>query len=419
MSRLGGLVIDIAPLRSSRAFRYAFAARLISLLGIGLLIVAVPAQMYQLTRSNLHVAGVSVVMAAAMFAGSLAGGVLADRFDRRRTIQFSRTVAGLGFLVLGLNAVLEHPAVWVIYAAAGIDGLAGGVSSTALMALTPALVGRDKMAAAGALVTLTTDLGTMITPALAGVIIAAGGVSWTYFVAAAATAITVTLFQEVGPSAPPEMVRETPLRALRTGLAFAMGERTIRGVLVVGLVVMLASGPTVLLPAFVDQVLHAGPATLGLLYGAPAVGAVLGTLTSGWTGTVRRSGLALLASMLALPIGSLVLGSTGNAATGAALMAFLGLAGFGLARAVNDIFRFAVLQHSTPDELRGRVSSLWLIQAVTGTALGSMTAGVLGQYFAPDTALLVYGLIVVVIGAVLFATLSAVRSATAPESVPV
>ncbi|MEU8898044.1 enterobactin transporter EntS [Nocardia sp. NPDC048505] len=419
MSRLGGLVIDLAPLRSSRAFRYAFAARLISLLGIGLLIVAVPAQMYQLTRSNLHVAGVSVVLAAAMFAGSLAGGVLADRFDRRRTIQWSRTAAGLGFVVLGVNATLDHPAVWVIYAAAGIDGLAGGVSSTALMALTPALVGRDKMAAAGALVTLTTDLGTMITPALAGVVIAAGGVSVTYFVAAAATAVTVTLFQEVGPAAPPEQARETPLQALRTGLRFAMGERTIRGVLIVGLVVMLASGPTVLLPAFVDQVLHAGPATLGLLYGAPAVGAVVGTLTSGWTGGVRRSGLALLASMAALPIGFLVMGGAGSVAAGAVVVAFLGMAGYGLARAVNDIFRFAVLQHGTPDELRGRVSSLWLIQAVAGTALGSMTAGILGQYFAPDIALLVYGVLVAAVAAILFASLGAVRAATAPTTAKV
>ncbi|MFC9896299.1 enterobactin transporter EntS [Nocardia sp. NPDC127579] len=415
MRRLGGLVIDIAPLRSSRAFRYAFAARLISLLGIGLLIVAIPAQMYQLTRSNLQVAAVSVVLAAAMFVGSLAGGVLADRFDRRRTIQFSRTAAGLGFLVLGGNALLDDPAVWVIYAVGVVDGLAGGVSSTALMALTPALVGRDKMAAAGALVTLTTDLGTMITPALAGMIIAAGGVAVTYFVAAAATAVTVTLFQEVGPAAPPETARETPWRALRTGLRFAMGERTVRGVLLVGLVVMLASGPTVLLPAFVDQVLHAGPATLGLLYGAPAVGAVVGTLSSGWTGGVRRSGFALLASMAALPLGFLIMGGAGRVTVGAVVVAFLGMAGYGLARAVNDIFRFAVLQHSTPDELRGRVSSLWLIQAVAGTALGSMTAGLLGQYFAPDAALLVYGVIVAVVSVILFATLTAVRSATAPE----
>ncbi|MCZ4527448.1 MFS transporter [Rhodococcus erythropolis] len=86
MTRFGGLVIDVSPLRTSRPFRYAFSARLISLLGIGLLVVAVPAQTYQLTGSTLQVAGVSTAMAIAMFFGSLFGGVLADRYDRRRTI---------------------------------------------------------------------------------------------------------------------------------------------------------------------------------------------------------------------------------------------------------------------------------------------------------------------------------------------
>ena len=64
----------------------------------------------------------------------------------------------------------------------------------------------------------------------------------------------------------------------------------------------------------------------------------------------------------------------------------LGLAGFGLGRALNDILRFAVLQQNTPDELRGRVSSLWMVQAVTGTAIGSMAAGFLGQWLEPGPA---------------------------------
>ncbi|WP_043677126.1 enterobactin transporter EntS [Nocardia vulneris] len=386
MSVLRRLVIDISPLRDSKAFRYVFAARLISLLGIGLLMVALPVQVYQLTGSSLHVAGVSVVTAVAMFAGSLSGGVLADRHDRRRTIQLARSLAGVGFLILGVNALLDHPLLWVIYGAAVLDGVAGGVSSSALMALTPALVGRHRLAAAGALMTLTTELGTVVTPGLAGVIIAASGVSVTYFVAAAATALTVTLFQEVGAHPPSGSVHEPPLRALLTGLRFALGHQIVRGTLLVGLAVMLVSGPLVLLPAYADTVLGAGPAVLGWLYGAPAAGALVGLFTSGWTGRVHRNGRALLASVVLLPVALIVVGVGGTA-----VFAVLGLAGFGLGRAVNDTFRFAVLQQHTPDDLRGRVSSLWLVQAVSGTAVGSLVAGVLGQYFAPDTALLVYG----------------------------
>ncbi|MGC0363631.1 ENTS family enterobactin (siderophore) exporter [Rhodococcus sp. 27YEA15] len=413
MSGLGGLVIDVSPLRTSRPFRYAFFARLISLLGIGLLIVAVPVQTYQLTRSTLQVAGVSTAMAIAMFFGSLFGGVLADRFDRRRTIQLARSAAGLAFVILGCNALLPHPSMWVIYIAASIDGLAGGVSSSALTALIPMLLPRNKMAAAGALVALTTDIGTMVSPAIAGLIIAAGGVPVTYFVAAAATAATVTLFQAVGAAPPPGSEHEPPMKALATGVKFAAGHGVIRGVLISGLLVMFLSGPIVLLPAFVDDVLGGGPTMLGLLYGAPAVGAVIGSLTSGWTGHVQRSGTAMLVSVTIMPIGLIVLGATGTSTMALPWVAFVSLAGFGVGRAINDILRFTVLQQNTPDELRGRVSSLWMVQAVAGTAVGSMAAGALGQWLEPGRALFVLGVTGLVVGLLLLVFLRSVRAVTA------
>ena len=416
MTRLGQLVIDLSPLRTSRDFRFVFTARLVSLLAIGMLVVAVPAQTYQLTRSTLQVGGVATTMGVTIFVGSLAGGVLADRFERRRIIQLARSAAGLGFLVLGVNALLATPSVLVIYLATGLDGLAGGVSGTALMALTPTLVPREKLAAAGALVALTTDLGSIVSPAVAGVLIASGGVAVTYFVAAAATVATVSLINALAPSPAPGTGHEPPLRALVTGFRFAGRHRVIRGVLVVGLLTMLASGPMVLLPAFVDRVLGAGPATLGLLYGAPAVGAVLGSLTSGWTGRVRRTGVALLAAVALMPVGLVVLG-----VSGLAVVAFLGLAGHGLGRALTDILRFAVLQRNTPDELRGRISSLWQVQVVAGTAVGSLVAGLLGGWLAPDTALLVYGVACLLLTGALVAVFGALWRVTndpAPAAAP-
>ena len=141
------------PCGPSRPFRYAFSARLISLLGIGLLVVAVPAQDVPAHRLDLgRLPECPRRWPSPCFFGSLFGGVLADRYDRRRTIQLARSAAGLGFVILGCNALLPHPSMWVIYVAAAVDGLAGGVSSSALMALMPTLLPRNKMAAAGALV---------------------------------------------------------------------------------------------------------------------------------------------------------------------------------------------------------------------------------------------------------------------------
>ncbi|MET8778936.1 enterobactin transporter EntS [Nocardia sp. NPDC004654] len=394
MTAVGGLLIDTSPLRASREFRNAFAARLVSVLGIGLLMVALPVQVYQLTGSSLHVAGVTTVTAVALFVGSLAGGVIADRYDRRDVIQWSRSAAGFGFLVLGLNALLSDPFLAVIYAAGVLDGLAGGVSSSALMALIPMLVGRDKVAAAGALTSLTTDLGTMITPALAGLLIAKTGAELAFFLSAGATAATVGLIRSIGPQPPPKRDVGHPLRELAIGIEFAARHRIIRAALVTGLIAMLVSGPLVLLPALAEHELRAGATTLGVLYAAPGAGAVLGSLTSGWIGRSRRNGRALLISLAAMPLGVIVAGLFPHTAP-----VFLGLAGFGLARAVNMVLRYTILQQQAPEELRGRISGLLMVQSVTGTAVGSMVAGVVGQFFAPGTALVVYGLSVLVLGA--------------------
>ncbi|MGW0048113.1 enterobactin transporter EntS [Nocardia cyriacigeorgica] len=394
MTAVSGLLIDISPLRTSRPFRAAFAARLVSVLGIGLLMVALPVQVYQLSGSTLHVAGVTTVTAIALFTGSLAGGVIADRFDRRTVIQWSRTAAGVGFLALGGNALLPDPQLIVIYLAAALDGAAGGVSGTAMMALVPVLVGREKVAAAGALTALTSDLSTMITPAVAGILIAQTGVAPAFFIAAGATAATVGLIRAIGPAPPPARVTEHPLRELATGIGFAMRHRVIRAALLTGLIAMLVSGPLVLLPAFADVELGAGPTTLGLLYAAPGAGAVIGSLTSGWIGRSGNPGRDLMVSLAIMPLGVIAAGLSPHAAG-----VFLGLAGFGVARAVNMVLRYTVLQQHAPDELRGRVSGLLMVQAVTGTAIGSMVAAVVGQIFAPAEALVVYGTAVLVLTA--------------------
>ncbi|MFI7526680.1 enterobactin transporter EntS [Nocardia salmonicida] len=392
MIAVGGLLIDTSPLRTSREFRNAFAARLVSVLGIGLLMVALPVQIYQATGSSLHVAGVTTVTAIALFAGSLAGGVIADRYDRRDVIQWARSAAGFGFLALGVNALLPHPSLGVIYAAGLVDGLAGGVSGSALMALIPMLVGREKVAAAGALTSLTTDLGTMITPAIAGLLIAKTGVALPFFLCAGATVATVGLIRSIGPQPPPEREIAHPLRELAIGVTFAARHKVIRAALLTGAVAMMVSGPLVLLPALAGGELGAGETTLGLLYAAPGAGAVLGSLTSGWIGRSRRPGLALLISLALMPIGVIIAGLAPHAA-----LAFLGLAGFGLARALNMVLRYAILQQESPEELRGRLSGLLMVQSVAGTAVGSMVAGVIGQFFAPGTALVVYGLSVLVL----------------------
>ncbi|MFF0574807.1 enterobactin transporter EntS [Streptosporangium saharense] len=407
------IALDFSPLRRSRSFRLVFTARLTSLFGIGLLMVAVPVQVYGLTRSTVHLAAVATTAGVFVFAGTLAGGLLADRHDRRSVILTARSAAGIGFLLLAGNALLPEPMLWPIYALAAWDGLATGISASTLTALVPKLVEREDLPATGALLSLTADLSSMLSPALGGVLIAMWGVASNYVAAALATAFTVLGISRLPHFPASPSGRESPGRAMAAGLAFVLRHRTVRSVLIAGLGTMLLSGPVVLLPALVATRLGGGETTLGLLYSAPAVGAVLGSLTSGWIGQIRHTGLGLLAAMLVM--GLAILG-TGLSAVPVA--AFLALTGYGLGRVLTDILRFTLLQRHTPDEVRGRVSSLWQAQIVAAASVGSMVAGLLADAYGPATALVAYGTgaaVVVIALAVLLTPLRAPDSDNTPD----
>ncbi|MHC6214050.1 enterobactin transporter EntS [Rhodococcus ruber] len=404
MALIDKLVLDLDPLRTSREFRYIFTARVVSLFGLGFLVVAVPLQVYRLTGSTAQVAAVSAVLGVTTFAATFAGGVLADRYDRRRVIALARGMAGVAFAVLAVNAFLPDPKMWVVYVAAVIDGVCGGISATALMAVTPSLLPREKMAAAGALMALTGDLGAMIGPALGGVVIATGGVGVAYALAAFTTAITTFCITRLPALPPTHVADESPLRSVAGGFRYAAADRVIGGVLVCGFVTMLLAGWSVLVPEYATEVLGAGPSVVGLLYTAPAVGAVIGSLTSGWTGRLRRSGQAVFVLMAVSAAGLVGAGLTATVA-----VAVIGLAAHGFGDALTDIVRYATVQKHTPDEYRGRIAAVWAAQVTAGASVGAVVAGAVATLVPISAALPAYGAVGLVVTALLGTTLQALR----------
>ncbi|AEF38602.1 enterobactin transporter EntS [Hoyosella subflava] len=398
------LLIDISPLRTSREFRYLFTARAVSILGIGFLMVALPVQMYDLTGSTTQVAAVAAVFGAATFVATFLGGVLADRCDRRRLIMLARGTAGVFFAVLAINAVLPEPQTWVLYLCAVVDGVCGGISVTALMAVTPSLIPRDKLAAAGALVALTGNIGALAGPALGGVVIAVGGVGVNYTVAAVATAVTTFCISRLPSLPPPGRARESPVASVISGYKYALGDRVVGGVLIAGFVSMLLAGWTVFIPEYATEVLGVGPSVIGLLYAAPAVGALLGSLTSGWTSTVQWSGRVIFGGMLISATGL-----AGAGATAAVALVVVGLATHGFGDTITDIMRYAVIQRGTPDKYRGRIAGVWSAQMTAGASIGAIAAGAVSFLVPISAALVVYGLIGCVLTLVLCAWLRTLR----------
>ncbi|MFD0689349.1 enterobactin transporter EntS [Actinomadura fibrosa] len=409
--------MDIGPLRTSGPFRNVFIARTVSVFGIGMLMVAVPVQVYDLTGSTVQVGAVSAAEGFALLVGFLWGGALADRHDRRGLMLHARTAAGIGFVLLTVNAFLPSPSSAALYVLAAWDGLATGVSVTALLAATPALVAPDKLVAAGALNALTVRLGSMASPALGGLVVSAFGVGWNYAAAAAGTLGTLFLLTGLPPLRPAgeDEAARNPLRSIGDGLRFVAGHRVVGSLMLLGLLFMVAGGIPVLMPAFAERSLDGGAATVGLLYTAPACGAVLASITSGWAGGLRRPGLALLIASVTGFAALACLGFARHPAVAVAIMF-----GYGFVASIEEILRYGLIQSHTPDSHLGRVNALWAAQETGGGAVGSLGAGALGRVLAPGAAIVVYGTVSAALALALALTLTGLRTATlVPSADPV
>ncbi|WP_406970067.1 MULTISPECIES: enterobactin transporter EntS [unclassified Nocardiopsis] len=411
-------MVDTSPLRLSREFRIVFTARLISVFGLGFAAVALPLQVYQLTGSSLMVATVHTTTAVSVLAGTLVGGLLADRGDRRRLIVIGRASAVIGFGALAANTLLpDTPWLWVIYAAAVVNGMFGSFSAVALQAAAPGFVPPERLPAAGALLALNAELGSVLAPALGGVVIAAWGIGTNYVVTAALSLVTTALVWRLPRlDAPPaEGGRPSVAADLREGAVFAVRHRVVGPLLLLGLVQMLFAAPAVLIPEFTDKVLGGGEALVGLLYTAPALGALIGSLTSGWAGRAHRTGGLLLAAVALCGAAVLALGASPWAPLA---FAFLVLLGFG--QVVEEILRYALLQSHTPDRLRGRVNAVWTAQATVGDSTGALTLGALAPLIGAAGALMAGGVLTLASTALIalgFAGLRTGRVLTArPES---
>ncbi len=375
--------LDWGLLARNPHFRHVFIARTISLLGLGFLSVAVPLQVFQLSGDSAAVGLAMALEGAGMFAGLLAGGVLADRHDRKRLILLARAACGLGFLGLALNAwaasAWPRPLVLaLVYGLAAWDGLFGAIGVTALLAAMPQLVGRENLLQARAMSMLSMRLATVASPALGGLLIAAWGVGWNYLLAALATGLTLLPLLRLPPMRPPAADDSHPLRALADGLRYLVRNKVVASVVLVGSLVSFTTAVRALFPALAQQAYGGGALELGLMYSAVPLGAALSAALSGWAERLERPGLALQWLGLAAFACLLALGLNGSF-----VLALLLLALFGGLVSLAGLLQYALVQGHTPDAYLGRVNGLWSAQDALGDSIGTVAIGLLAQTLSP------------------------------------
>lgn len=384
--RKSPLFVDFSLLKFNRYFRAIFMARMMSVFALGILIVAVPVQIHQLTGSTLQVGMAMALDGVGMFVGLMCGGVLADRYNRRTLILLARGLCGLGFLALALNSFIAEPSVLALYIMSLWDGFFGAMGMTALMAAIPSIVGRENLAAAGALSMLTVRFGAVLAPAVGGIIIASAGVSWNYLLAGIATLGTLIPLARLPSLEPQDYEPAHPLHALLEGFRFLVQNKIVGAVVAVGTLQALLSAIRVLFPALAEDGYNGGAFEVGLMFSAVPLGAMIGAFTSGWVGGLRRPGTVMTGSVV---VSSLIVASLGlisHLVVGLAALALLGYLG-----SIASLLQFTLVQGHTPDRLLGRVNSLWNAQDVVGDALGALGIGALARVAAPLLAVFSFG----------------------------
>ncbi|MDW1813106.1 enterobactin transporter EntS, partial [Vibrio sp. Vb2362] len=219
------IMLDFSLLKENPNFRMVFIARMMSILALGMMTVAVPIQIHQMTGSTLQVGMIMALDGIGMFVGLLIGGVLADKYDRRKLILFARTTCGIGFGALALNSLLAESSLVALYVLSVWDGFFGAMGMTALMASLPVIVGRENLPSAAALSMLTVRMGMVLSPAIGGLLISFGDVSWNYLAASVGTLCTLFPLFRLPSMKPSHDAPENPLLSLYEGVKFLFSNK--------------------------------------------------------------------------------------------------------------------------------------------------------------------------------------------------
>ena len=393
------LVIDVRPLRRSRDLRFLVTAELVSGMGNQLTAVAVPFQVYTLTRSSLDVGLVSLAQLLPLISGSLVGGSLADVLDRRRLLLITLMLSAGCSAGLAINADVGA-SLWPLFALPALTAGFGGLADAGQSAILPNMAQRSELATVNAMFQALYQIASIVGPAAAGVLLAGAGVRFVYWLDVASFAVAVAAIALITAQPATGAANHPPgLRSIMEGLRFVRGRQAIQGAYLLDINAMVFGMPRALFPALAFTAFGGGASVLGLLYAAPGFGALIGALTTGWVGRVRRQGQAVIVAVIAWGVAITCFGLTHWLPLALTLLAVAGCADV-----ISAVFRNTIIQLAVPDALRGRLMGVQMAVVTGGPRIGDLESGAVANAFG-NAASVVSGGLACVVGALLLARL--------------
>jgi MFS family permease len=381
-------------------YRRLIVSQLLSLVGSQMQVVAINWHIYLLTRSPLALGFVGLTRVVPIIVFSLWGGVIADRYDRRRIMIATQLAMTCVALALAIFTFTRRETLWLLYGLNLLSAAAVAFDGPARQALIPRLVAAEDLPGALSLNLSVFQASLIGGPALAGLIIAGhtgpfhtgaaqltaagtpvhtAGLALIYFLNAFSFLAVIFALVTMKTSGAPEKGSDSdrPWEALKEGLRFVFTTPLMVWTMGLDFLATFFSGATSLLPIFADQILKVGAKGYGILVAASAMGALAGSIFVSIRPLPRRQGRVFLIAVAAYGAATVVFGLSRSFS-----LTLLALAATGLADAISTVIRQTLRQLITPDRLRGRMTSVNMIFFMGGPQLGEVEAGFVASLFS-------------------------------------
>jgi MFS family permease len=360
------------PLESLRypGFRLSAIARLLAATGTRLFAATVLWQIYDISHSTGKLALVGLVQFLPSLCLGLVGGAIADRYDQRMLSVLAEGLMLLSGAALMVVSHSGHVSLSWIYGMAFMMSVASAFDSPARAALLPALVPREAFQNAITVQSTAQQLGFVTGPALGGFLIYFGGPALAYLVYAAffAVAIVLLLLMRLLPVEIPK--RAVSLAGIVEGIQFVKSRQVVLGAMTLDMFAVIFGGATALLPVYAEDILHVGSLGYGILAGSADVGAFVASVALVALPPIRRVGRSLLIGVAIFGAATIVFGLSRWFALSLGAYVLIGIAD-----QISVVCRQTTIQLATPDDLRGRVTSVNMLFIGASNQLGTVESG--------------------------------------------
>lgn len=382
------MLLDLSPLKASRDYRFLFFGQLVSFFGSMMTFIVVPWQMYQLTGSSAMVGYIYLAEFVPMVVLAFIGGAMADFLDKRKMLRLTEFGQAAASAMLLINALLPEPQVWVLFLCVALHAGLAAIQRPAFESFIQKIIPPELMTAVMALNSIRWSVGAIVSPALAGIIATQFDPAVAYALDLVTFIATITALYLVSAVPSPENAEKPSWQGIKRAWKYAFSRQELIGTYFIDIAAMFFAMPQALYPAL--AVIY-GEKYIGFFPAAIAAGALIASVTSGWTKNIHRHGLMVTAAALMWGVAITFFGLVDSLIPALLL---LGAAGF--FDMISGIFRGAIWNQTIPNFLRGRLASIEMMSYLTGPMLGSAKMGIVGEYYGVKTALVSGGILCVV-----------------------